>query len=85
MTAFLFIPATVGNNGARRVDLANFASLFADLDEPVHRSNSMRKLLRIAAAVLLTLLAIGDTLLVTRPSAGTGLPAAPATSARAML
>ena len=85
MTAFLFIPANVGSGASRRVDLANFASLFAESEEPLRRPDTARNLLRAAAAALLLLLVIGDTLLVARPGAGTGLPTAPAGSARATL
>ena len=84
MTAYLFIPATVGRGDARRVDFGNIASLFAEREEPVRRSSAARSLLRMAAAALLLLLAIGDTLLLTRPGAITGLPASRATSAHPM-
>lgn len=85
MTAFLFIPATVDTSGARRIDVANFASLFAESEEPARRSSATGSLLRAVAAALLLLLVIGDALLVTRPGASTGLPAAPGIAARAML
>lgn len=85
MTAFLFIPTTVGGIDARRVDFANIASLFTEGEEPARRSDSRRKLLRAAAAALLLVLVIGDTLLVRRPGVDAGLPAAPAAAARAML
>ena len=85
MTAFLFIPATVGSSDARRVDFAAIASLFAESEEPLRSSDIPRNILRAAAAALLLLLVIGDTLLVTRPGAGTGLPAAHAASARTTL
>lgn len=84
MTAFLFIPTTVGGIDARRVDFANVASLFAEVEEPAHRSDAGRKVLRAVAAALLLVLVIGDTLLVTRPGADAGLPAARAASTRAM-
>lgn len=85
MTVLLFIPATVSSGDTRRVDFASIASLFAECEEPVHRANATRNLLRAAAAALLLLLVIGDALLVTRPGVGTGLPAAPTASASAML
>ena len=59
MTAFLFIPANVGSGASRRVDLANFASLFAESEEPLRRPDTARNLLRAAAAALLLLLVIG--------------------------
>ena len=67
MTAFLFIPATVGTDSMRRIDVARMASLFAEVDEPASHCRPPRTLFRVAAAALLVLLAIGDTLLVTRP------------------
>ncbi len=85
MTAFLFIPASVDGSGARRVDFGNIASLFTEGEEPVRRSNTTRNLFRAAAAVLLLLIAFGDTLLVTRPGPTTSLPAARTASARAIL
>ncbi len=85
MTAFLFIPATVDSSCARRVDFAKIASLFAESEEPARRSDTTGTLLRVAAAALLLLLAIGDALLVTRPGACTGVPAAPGLAARATL
>ena len=85
MTAFLFIPTTIGKGVARRVDFVNIASLFVEAEEPARRSSATGNLLRIAAAALLLLLVIGDALLVTRPGASTGLPAAPSVAARAML
>ena len=85
MTVFLFIPATVSNGDTRRVDFANIASLFAECEEPVHRADTTRNLLRAAAAALLLLLVIGDTLLVTRPTVGTGLPVTPTAAGGAML
>ena len=86
MTAFLFIPTTIGNGAARRVDFVNIASLFVEAEEPARRSSATGSLLRIAAAAaLLLLLVIGDALLVTRPGGSTGLPAAPSVAVRAML
>ena len=85
MTAFLFIPATVDGRGARRVDFANIAGLFAECEEPMRRSAAAGTLIRVAAAALLLLLVIGDALLVTRPVASAGLPASSAIAVRAML
>ncbi len=73
MTAFLFIPSTIGASGARRVDFARVASLFAEQDEPVRCTGTSRKLMRAAAIVLLLLMVIGDALIVTRPGAVLGL------------
>lgn len=74
MTAFLFIPTSVGGVDARRVDFGNIASLFAEREEPAPRLDATRLLFRVAAAALLFLLLVGDLLLVTRPSSALGLP-----------
>lgn len=85
MTAFLFIPSTLDSSAARRVDFGNIASLFAEYEEPLRPADVKRNLLRAGAAALLLLLAVGDTLLVTRPTPMTGLPAVPTSPSRATL
>ena len=67
MTAFLLIPASVGSDSRRRVDFARMASLFSEVEEPAPRSGPSRTMLRVVAAALLVLLAVGDTLLMARP------------------
>ena len=62
MTAFLFIPARGG--ASQRVDLANIASLFSEVEEPHHAPIGSGFILRACAAALLVLLAFGDTVLV---------------------
>ena len=68
MTAFLYISSDRGAGLARRVDFGNIASLFAESDAPSRESRA-RALLRIAAALLFVLLAIGDTVLLGPPDA----------------
>lgn len=74
MTAFLFIPSSVDSGTARRVDFAQIASLFAEHEEPAHRSRPQRKLFQAAAVVLLLLMVIGDAVIVTRPGQMLGPP-----------
>lgn len=66
MAALLFIPVAGSGEFARRVDLAGIAGLFAEVEEP-QRPTRRHRILRVFAAVLLFLLAFGDTLLVARP------------------
>lgn len=66
MTTFLFIPTSTDGRRERQVDFAGIASLFAEAEEPARRPGAKRGLFRLAAAVLLLLLAVGDTLLVAR-------------------
>ena len=81
MSAFLYIAArNDGVEGARRVDLANIAGLFAEPDQP-RKGRRDRRPLRIAIAVLVWLIAIGEMVLVTQPEtlascAAVGQPAA---------
>ena len=80
--AFLFLPTAAGARTARRVDIANIASLFAEVEEPARRSQSS-VFARLLALILILLLAVGDFVLVARPDAPALSPrgAAPATRA----
>lgn len=66
MTTFLFIPPSGSDRHIRQVDFASIAGLFAEAEEPSRQTRTGHGLLRLAAAVLLVLLAVGDTLLVAR-------------------
>ena len=80
MTAFLFIPAARGSV-TRRVDFANYASLFADDEETVATNRRGVRVARALAMLLVLGLAIGDTVLIARPDAMAHAPAAaPVTS-----
>ncbi len=83
MTAFLFIPPS-GPGLARRVDFANIASLFAEADEPPARLRPTGFAMRVFAAFMIMVFAVGDMVLVARPYALTHtLPPQSAPAARA--
>lgn len=83
MTALLFISPTTSGS-ARSLDFAGIAGLFAEVEEPARRRGPSRRLWRAAAAALLVLIAIGDTLLVARPGALSGCPVLRPAQARSM-
>jgi len=67
MSAFLFISAPAGAKLSRRVDLSNFPSLFAEVEELAAPRDPGVLLTRLLALLLILVFAVGDTLLVTRP------------------
>ena len=77
MTACLFIPAATGSM-TRRVEFANFASLFADVEEPAAARGRGRHVVRLLAMLVMLVLAIGDTVLIARPDALAQAPGNPA-------
>lgn len=68
MTAFLFIPSTTGVGPGRRVNFADIANLFSELEAPPPQRRRLQPA-RIALMMLVLLGAIGDTLIVARPDA----------------
>ncbi len=73
MTAFLFISSARHAGLGRRVDLANFASLFGDRDEPSVALPPRPPVMRVALLALLLVGAMGDVLMVSRPDVLGGL------------
>ncbi len=65
MTAFLYI-RDGDAQPARRVDFTRIASLFIESEE-APQDRRARPLLQIAAAILLVVAAVSDTVLVMRP------------------
>ena len=84
MAAFLFLPVAAGAGAQRRVDFANIASLFAEIEEPsaVHATNSL--FARLLALVLILLIAVGDMVLVARPDAAAYAPPVSALQSRSV-
>ena len=80
MSAFLFLPAAAGAKTSRRVAVANIASLFAEIEEPIANARS-GLVARVLAFILILLFAVGDFVLITRPdgSALSSSVTAPAT------
>ncbi len=71
MTALFFvIPSHAEHGSLRRVDFAHLARLFAEPDPiPLPPVRERRRTVRLAAAATLFLLgALGDTMLVARPT-----------------
>ena len=83
MTALFFVapgPAGHADPGSlRRIDFVHLARLFAEPEPPVLPPvRERRQTMRLAAAALLLLGALGDAVLVARPSTmAAGGPAAP--------
>ena len=84
MTSFLFIPATHDRAASRRVDFGNIGALFAESEEPRRHSGAWRGVLRMAAAVTLAILAIGDTCMMAHSAASGCLPAPYSAGLRSM-
>ena len=82
MTAFLFIPAATGRV-SRRVEFANFASLFTDIEEPAAPRGRGVHVVRFLAMLVVLVLAIGDTVLIARPDALAHVPGYPAATTTA--
>ena len=76
MTAFLFISSVRHAGLDRRVDLANFASLFGDHDEPPLAPPLRAPVMRVALLALLLVGAMGDVMMVSRVDVLSGLIAA---------
>jgi hypothetical protein len=74
MAAFLFLPAAAGAGAQRRVDFANIASLFAEIEEPAASRGGGRVVARVMAFLLILLIAVGDMVLVARPDAAAYAP-----------
>ncbi|MCX8256324.1 protein of unknown function [Beijerinckiaceae bacterium RH AL1] len=74
MSAFLFLRAAAGAGTQRRVDFANIASLFAEIEEPAASRGDGRIVARVMALLLILLIAVGDIVLVARPDAAAYAP-----------
>ena len=74
MTAFLFLPTAAGQGAQRRVDFANIAALFAEIEEPAARRPDRGVFARVLAILLILLFAVGDMVLVARPDAAAYAP-----------
>ena len=83
MSAFLFLPAA-GAKTARRVDIANIASLFAEIEEPARTQPQSSLLARVLALLLILLFAVGDFVLIARPDASALSSSTIAPAARAV-
>ena len=80
MSAFLYLPTAAGTKTARRVDVANIASLFAEIEETVVTRDRGGLLARLLALLLILLFAVGDFVLVSHPDAAALSPTAAAPS-----
>ena len=84
MAAFLFLPVAAGVGTQRRVDFANIASLFAEIEEPAIAQATNGLFARFLALVLILLIAIGDMVLVAHPDAAAYAPPVSASQARSV-
>lgn len=82
MAAFLFLPVAAGTH--RRVDFANIAALFAEIEEPVAVRAQTTLAARLLAFLLILLIAVGDMVLVARPDAAAYSPPVSALQSRSV-
>lgn len=67
MTAFLILPATPGSGAPRRLNLADFGSLFAEVEEPARAHFTAFSARRVLSVLVILLLMLCDTALLARP------------------